>query len=93
MVHCAAAERFCTCSAGGGRGAWVFFFLCSVLFPGKSLAAGVWVEEGSVCLKTVENLISLVAGELATGLAAEESILGLVVESTLTAHSSGSVLE
>ena len=54
-------------------------------------AAGVWVEEGSVCLKTVENLISLVAGELATGLAAEESILGLVVQSTLSAHSSGSV--
>ena len=92
MVHCVAAERCCTCSAGGGSsnlGAWVFFFLFSDLFPGKSLAglgpvegvtgvvlkeaaAGVGVEEGSVCLKTVENLVSLVAGELATGLAAEQ---------------------
>ena len=39
----------------------------------------------------MENLVSLVPGELATGLVAEESILGLVVQSTLTAHSRGSV--
>ena len=47
MVHCAAAERCCTCSAGGGSsnpGAWVFF-LFSDLFPGKSLA-GLGPVEG-----------------------------------------------
>ena len=57
----------------------------------REVAASVGVEEGSVCLKTAENLVSLVSGELATGRAAEESILGLVVQSTLTAHSRGSV--
>ena len=96
MVHCAAAERCCTCSAGGReqQSGCLGFFLFSDLFPGKSVegvtgvvlkeaAAGVGVEKGSVCLKTVENLVSLVPGELATGLVAEES--------TLTAHSRGSV--
>ena len=63
------------------------------LMPG-AVAAGVVAEEGSVGLTTVEDLASLVPGEVAAGLAAgelpEEGIAGLVVGSTLTAHSRGS---
>ena len=57
------------------------------LMPGE-------VEEGSVGLTSVEDLASLVPGEVAAGLAPgelpEEGIAGLVVGSTLTAHSKGS---
>ena len=64
------------------------------LMPG-AVAAGVVAEEGSVGLTTVEDLASLVPGEVAAGLTAgelpEEGIAGLVVGSTLTAHSRGSV--
>ena len=64
------------------------------LMPGE-VAAGVIAEEGSVGLTTVEDLASLVPGEISAGLAPgelpEEGIAGLVVGSTLTAHSKGSV--
>lgn len=63
------------------------------VMPGE-VAAGVVAEEGSVGLTSVEDLASLVPGEVAAGLAPgelpEEGIAGLVVGSTLTAHSKGS---
>ena len=61
----------------------------------EEVVACVVAEEGSVGVTTVEDLARLVVGELAAGLPSgeppEEGIAGLVVGSTLTAHSRGSV--